>query len=337
LDSTGLPMVTLQRQHRRRALRDRLAIALIAGATLLSAPDPVRAADKLSLYAYSDTRALVALVEEAAGLVERDGERAFQQFAVKGSKWLNGDIYFFAYLVDGTCVFHPLTPELVGKNVLDLRDLNGKPIIQSIVDIGKKPGADASGWVFYLWENQIQLTPMWKSTYVRKVVAPDGKTYVIGSGLYHIKMERLFIEERVNQAADTLKAEGKAAAFKQFQDPASPFFFLNTYIFVLNGQGETLVDPAFPTLAGRNLSDFQDAVGFHAIKEVLRKLETDDDAWVQYLWRKAGSPLPSRKLLYARKLTVDGETLIVGSDFFLATPIWMRVEQDPAWPRNLRG
>jgi hypothetical protein len=94
-------MVTLQR---RRAFRDRLAIALIAGATLLCAPNAVRAADKLSLYAYSDTRALVALVEEAAGLVERDGERAFQQFAVKGSKWLNGDVYFFAYLVDGTCV-----------------------------------------------------------------------------------------------------------------------------------------------------------------------------------------------------------------------------------------
>jgi signal transduction histidine kinase len=263
-------MVTLQR---RRAFRDRLAIALIAGATLLCASYAVRAADKLTLYAYSDTRALVALVEEAAGLVERDGERAFQQFAVKGSKWLNGDVYFFAYLVDGTCVFHPLTPELVGKNVLDLRDLNGKPIIQSIVDIGKKPGADASGWVFYLWENQIQLTPMWESTYVRKVVAPDGKTYVIGSGLYHIKMERLFIEERVNHAADTLKAGGKVAAFKQFQDPASPF-----YIFVLNSQGETLVDPAFPTLAGRNLSGFEDAVGFHAIKEVLRKLETADDA-----------------------------------------------------------
>jgi signal transduction histidine kinase len=322
-------MVTLQR---RRAFRDRLAIALIAGATLLCASYAVRAADKLTLYAYSDTRALVALVEEAAGLVERDGERAFQQFAVKGSKWLNGDVYFFAYLVDGTCVFHPLTPELVGKNVLDLRDLNGKPIIQSIVDIGKKPGADASGWVFYLWENQIQLTPMWESTYVRKVVAPDGKTYVIGSGLYHIKMERLFIEERVNHAADTLKAGGKVAAFKQFQDPASPF-----YIFVLNSQGETLVDPAFPTLAGRNLSGFEDAVGFHAIKEVLRKLETADDAWVQYLWRKPGSPLPARKLLYARKLTVDGETLIVGSDFFVATPIWMRVEQDPAWPRNLPG
>jgi signal transduction histidine kinase len=321
--------------QRPRPILDRVVIGLLAGATLLWAPALARAGDKLSLYAYSDTRALVSLVEEAARLMERDGEQAFQQFAVKGSKWLNGDIYFFVYLVDGTCVFHPITPELVGKNVLDLRDLNGKPIIQNIVDIGKKPGNDASGWVFYLWENQIQLTPMWKSTYVRKVVAPSGKTYVVGSGLYDIKVERVFIEERVNRAADLLKAEGKAAAFKQFQDPASPFFFLNSYIFVLNDKGETMVDPAFPMLAGRNLSDFQDAVGFHAIKEVLQKLETADAAWVQYLWLKPGSPMPSRKLLYARKLTIGDQTLIVGSDFFVATPIWMRV--DLAWPKNLPG
>ena len=47
-------------------------------------------------------------------------------------------------------------------------------------------------------------------------------------------------------------------------------------------------------------------------------------AWVQYLWLKPGSPTPQRKLCYARKLTVGDETLIVGSDFFVATPIWMR-------------
>jgi len=330
-------MIMLQRQQRVRSILDRVVIGAIAGAALLGAAVVAHAGDKTSLYTYSDTRALVSLVEEAAGLVERQGEQAFRQFGVKGSKWLNGDVYFFAYLVDGTCVFHPITPELVGKNVLDLRDLNGKPIIRSIVDVGKKPGNDASGWVFYLWENQVQLTPMWKSTYVRKVVAPNGQTYVIGSGLYDIKVERVFIEERVNRAADVLKAEGKAAAFKQFKDPASPFFFLNSYIFVLSDKGETLVDPAFPTLAGRNLSDFEDAVGFRAIKEVLQKLETADAAWVQYMWLKPGSPMPSRKLLYARKLTIGDEILIVGSDFFVATPIWMRVEHDPAWPRNLPG
>lgn len=255
-------MVTLLQRARFRTILGRVVTGLLAGAVLLCAIPSILAGDKLSRYAYSDTRALVSLVEEAARLVERDGEQAFKQFAVNGSKWLNGDIYFFAYLVDGTCVFHPITPELVGRNVLGLRDLNGKPIIQNIVDVGKKPGNDASGWVFYLWENQIQLTPMWKSTYVRKIIGPNGKTYVIGSGLYDIKVERVFIQERVDRAADVLKHEGKAAAFKQFKDPASPFFFLNSYIFVLNEKGETLVDPAFPTLAGRNLSDFQDAVGY---------------------------------------------------------------------------
>jgi signal transduction histidine kinase len=103
--------------QRLRPILDRVMIGLLAGATLLCAPVLLRAGDKLSLYAYSDTRALVSLVEEAARLMERDGEQAFQQFAVKGSKWLNGDLYFFAYLVDGTCVFHPITPELVGKNI----------------------------------------------------------------------------------------------------------------------------------------------------------------------------------------------------------------------------
>jgi hypothetical protein len=46
---------------------------------------------------------------------------------------------------------------------------------------------------------------------------------------------------------------------------------------------------------------------------------------VQYLWPKPGGSAPSRKLIYVRKVTVDGEVFVVGSDFFLATPIWLRV------------
>ena len=44
--------------------------------------------------------------------------------------------------------------------------------------------------------------------------------------------------------------------------------------------------------------------------------------------------LPSRKLVYARKVKLGDETLIVGSDFFLPTPIWMKVEKGAEWPRN---
>jgi signal transduction histidine kinase len=274
-------------------------------------------------------------VEDAATLLERKGEQAFKDFGQKDSKWLNEDTYFFVYALDGTCLFHPITPELIGQNVMALRDINGKPIIRLITDVGRKPEKNAHGWVFYLWQNQTQLTPSWKSTYVRKVVGSNGQTSVIGSGSFTIQVEKLFVEERVRLAADLVKSAGKDAAFKQFQDPATPFVFLDSYVFVLDEHGRTLVDPAFPTMAGRDLSEFKDAVGFRPIKEVLKKLAHADEAWVQYLWPKPGSSVTSRKPIYTRKLSVGGETLIVGSDFFLATPIWMKVED--AWPRNPPG
>ena len=106
---------------------------------------------------------------------------------------------------------------------------------------------------------------------------------------------------------------------------------------MLNERGQTLVDPAFPTMAGRDLSEFQDAVGFYAIREVLKKLVQANEAWVQYLWPKPGSSVTSRKLVYVRKVAAGGETLVVGSDFFLATPIWMKVEENRAWLRNPPG
>jgi signal transduction histidine kinase len=281
--------------------------------------------DRLGNYAYKDTQNLVSLVEDAATLIEKIGDEAFKEFTQKDSKWLNADYYLFAYTLDGTTAFHPLSPELVGQNVMDLKDMNGKQIIRQITNIGRRRDSDASGWVFYLWEDRAQLTPSWKAAYVRKVVTPEHKTYVVGSGSYSIKMEKAFVEERVKRAARYLHDRGKEQAFKRLHSRASSFFFLDSYIFVLDEQGETLVDPAYPNRTGRSVVEFQDAVGFFAFKSALKKLEHADEAWVQYLWPKPGASAPSRKLIYVRKVMVGEEVFIVGSDLFLATPIWLRV------------
>ena len=164
---------------------------------------------------------------------------------------------------------------------------------------------------------------MWKSSYVRKAIAPDGKVYLVGSGLNDMKIEKAWVEDRVRLACNLLQTKGIATAAKELMDASSPFVFLGTYVFVLDERGRTVVDPAFPTLAGRDLSGFRDAVGMPVIQELIGKLSDRQDAWVQYLWQKTGAALPARKLIYARKVRLDGETYIVGSDFFLATPIWM--------------
>jgi methyl-accepting chemotaxis protein len=88
--------------------------------------------------------------------------------------------------------------------------------------------------------------------------------------------------------------------------------------------GRARVDPSYPTLAGRDLTGFRDFIGRYVVREIIQKLRTSDEAWVQYLCPKPGASMPSRKLAYVRKARVGNETLIVGTDFFLATPVWMR-------------
>jgi signal transduction histidine kinase len=281
--------------------------------------------DKLSPYLYKDTRRLVSLVEDAADLMEQRGTNIFREFGQENSRWFNDNYYLFVYDVDGNCVFHPANPELVGRNLMGLRDMNGKPVIRWVTDVGRGTNDDASGWVFYLWEEGRELSPMWKSSYVRKVAAPDGKTYVLGCGVYDIKIERAFVKDRVDLAVALVQAKGKDAAFSDFRNSSSPFFFLNAYIFVLDINGRALVDPAYPTLVSRNLQDFQDEVGRYVVREMIQKLESSDEAWVQYMWPKPGDTLPSRKIAYVRKVRVGDETLMVGCDVFMATPIWMKL------------
>ncbi len=284
----------------------------------------IPASPKADQYLYEDTRQLVNFVEAAASRIESRGTDAFKEFGQPQSLWQSSRTYLFVYDDKGTCVWHGMNPQLIGRSLIGLRDALGKPVIQSILDITQNPERDASGWLFYLWEERTDLLPEWKSSYIRKAVAPDGKTYFVGSGSGRLKVEKVFVRDRVEAAARFLQEHGRDATFKQLQDAASPFYFLGNFIFVIDERGHSLVDPAYPTLGGRDMSDLRDAIGRPVVREVLQKLQTSDEAWVQFLWPKPGERLPSRKLMYVRKVKVGNDTLFVGSHFYLATPIWMK-------------
>jgi len=301
------------------------AVAVVAAVTLLivwERSNPNR--HKPLPYLYEDTRQLVFFVEEAARLVEKLGPEAFREFSVRGSRWLDDSHYLFVYDINGICLFHPAIPALVGRNLLDFKDMNDKPVGRWINEIGHRPENDASGWVFYLWKAPTDLTPTWKNSYVRKAVGPRGKVYLVGSGVHHFKIESIFVRQCVDRAVELLKSKGKEVAFAHFRDRASQFLFCDTYIYVFNNKGQCLVDPAFPNLEMRDLTHFKDAVGHHVVREMLHRLQNRDIAWIQYMLPKPGATMPSRKLAYLRKVKVNGETLIVGADFFQATPIWMK-------------
>ena len=284
----------------------------------------LHADDRLSKYLYEDTRRLVRLVENAATQMEGKGTAAFAEFGRRESNWFDDRCFLFVYDSAGTCMFHPTIPELVGKNLMDFRDMNGKTPMRSITEVCRKPQRDAHSWVFYLWQEKNEFEPKWKSAYVRKVVMPDGEVCVIGAGHHSLKIEKVMVQENVQSAVDLLLTQGKQAAFKEFLNPASRYSFLNTFIWVTDEAGRAQVDPAFPEKEGRDLTLFRDAIGRPVMKEIIDKLRKEDEVWVQYLWPRPGAVAKSRKLAYVRKVRLGEETLLVGSDFFLATPIWMK-------------
>lgn len=315
-------MVTHEREAPlKRALA--YALAFLAGIGGLASE---QGKDKLSRYFYEDTKRLVAFVEDAADLVAQKGEAAFEQFGVPNSKWLKGQRYLFVYDANGKCVFHPIEPRLVGQDLIELKDLDGRPMVAMITEVAKRPEPDASGWVFYLWEESWKSrVPEWKSSYIRKAVAPGGGVYLVGSGSYNMKPEKIFLEERVNRAAALIKEKGTQAAFAELRNRACPLHILNTYITVTDRRGDIVVDPSFPTLVKkRNLSNFRDATGRNISSEVVKGLNDHDQLWLLYLAPKGEAGRLARHLMYVRKVTIGDEVFYVSVTFVPATPVWMR-------------
>jgi hypothetical protein len=279
----------------------------------------------LNTYLYEDNKQLVRLVEDAASLIEARGTEAFEAFAVKGSRWLNGERYLFVYDDQGTVVFHPIEPELEGQNLSRFEDIEGRPVVARMMEIGQRPEPDASGWVFYLWEGPWHTRPQWKGSYVRKAIAPDGRIFLVGSGLYNVKIERPFIEAGVDKAAQLIQTLGREAAFAELRHIACPCHVLDAYIRVTDEEGNVLVDPLFPNLEKtRNVSELVDLGGKKVFQEIRAALQRRDTAWTSVTAPKAGSGLPEKRLIYTRKVSDGNETFYVSSAYVPASPIWLK-------------
>jgi signal transduction histidine kinase len=268
------------------------------------------------LYEYDETRELVALVDDAAELVQFKGEAAFTELRVPGSRWRHGEAYIFVLDTDGTMLVHS-DPSMEGKNQLELKDVNGKPIIRGLIAAATTLPDKPEGWYHYEWPVPGELLPRWKSSYVKLVVAPTGKRYIVGSGMYNDRMERAFVVDAVTNAVGEIETHGEDA-FTLLRDPKGPFIAKDAYIFVIEMGGIELVNPAFPNLEGTNLLDRTDTQGKYPIREMFDVVQTHGSGWVDYMWPKPGESVSTQKSTYVSKAKLAERSLLVGCGVYLA-------------------
>lgn len=266
-------------------------------------------------YEYPETRNIVRLVEAAADLVREKGESAFAELGRKDGRWQEGEAYIFVLDAQGNMLVHP-DAALKARNQLDLKDINGRSIIRGLIEAATALPDRPDGWYHYQWPVPGGLLPRWKSSYVRKVEAPSGKTYIVGSGMYNDRMERAFVVDAVMRAVGEIERRGKAA-LPAFYDPSGPYLVKDAYIWINDLEGVEIASPAFRSLEGRNLLDMQDTDGKHVCREMIRLVRTRGDGWVDYTWPKPGESVPSRKSAYVHGATLDGRVVVVGCGVYL--------------------
>jgi signal transduction histidine kinase len=264
-------------------------------------------------YRYAETNRLVELVNDAAALIRQNGEAAFPGLMKQGSRWRSGDIYIFVIDLKGICFVHE-DASLVGKNISDLKDPNGKPIIQWFIRKALGPGQ--SGWTHYRWVKPGDTLPLWKTTYTKLSNAPSGAIYIVGAGLYNMKMEKAFAVEAVDDAVILIRQMGPKA-FPVLKDKTSEFVYKDTYVFVVDSTFTVLVDPPFPGEEGHNVYDYSDINGKFFFREFFRVANEKGSGWIEYAWPKPGEAKPSPKSTYVRKTMVRGVFYLVGTGIYV--------------------
>jgi signal transduction histidine kinase len=118
-----------------------------------------------------------AFVEKGAKLCAQKGEEACKAaFTVKEGEFIQGELYIFGYDFEGNVKAFGGKPEMVGKNLWNLKGAGGKLLIQELVNTAKT----GEGWVDYKWSNPTTNKIADKTSYVKKI----NDNFWIGAGYY---------------------------------------------------------------------------------------------------------------------------------------------------------
>ena len=143
-----------------------LAVFLIVGTPALSS-----AADKGSPDEAQD------MVTRAVTYIESNGsDAAYATFNAGEAGFRDRDLYVFVFDFEGKVLSHGSNAKLVGKNLLAIKDSDGKAFVKEFVDVAQGSG---EGWVDYKWPNPTTKKVEQKSSFIKR----QGDA-LVGVGIY---------------------------------------------------------------------------------------------------------------------------------------------------------
>jgi signal transduction histidine kinase len=251
---------------------------------------------------------VVDLVSDAVGQVERLGTAAFPRFRDPKGPFVVKDAYVFVFDRKGTDLVNPGFPNLEGRELLDLQDSDGKPVIREMFEVVERAG---EGWVDYMWPKPGESRSTLKSAYVAKARMGDDWV-LVGSGVYLAdapkaapsapKMKAAELVSLVRDAAVVFEQRGEAA-YDEFRTPGSRWLHDDVYFFVWTLEGTRVFHAASPEIEGRLALDEQDVLGRPYARMFLETARSaSGEGWVHYVYPEPGKMFPVWKSAFLKRV-----------------------------------
>lgn len=267
---------------------------------LLAAISVVHAADGAPV---ADAARVHDLLDRAVARFEKDGELAFGAFSRPG-EFVTEDLYIYVVGMDGVMqISGGPSLILVGRDISDLRDAEGKPFVREILDTAR---AGRPGNVEYRWLNRQHARIERKVAYFRPV---GDRVFVAGYYLPRASAEQA--KALLWRAVHELKQEG-SKAFAAFNDLNGGFVQDDLYVFVVStDDGRMRAHGATPRLIGKDVSGLKDTDGKPVVAPMLLSAKTKSEGEVDYLWLNPVTRKTERKRSFF--VRVDKYIVAVGS------------------------
>ncbi|USX12314.1 cache domain-containing protein [Oxalobacteraceae bacterium OTU3CAMAD1] len=108
----------------------------------------------------------VAMVKKVIADMKKQGkEKVIQEIQAQSPQYRDRDLYVSVGTLEGVNLANGNNAKMAGKNIIDLKDLDGKLITRERIEIAKTKG---SGWQDYKWPDPVTKAVQKKSMYVER-------------------------------------------------------------------------------------------------------------------------------------------------------------------------
>lgn len=106
-----------------------------------------------SAFANASKDDAVAMVKKGVTFIKTNGkDKGHAEITSKDSPFKKDDLYLVVYGLDGVVRAHGANDKMVGKNLIDLKDIDGKPFVKERVEMAQK---QPTFWQDYKFTNPV--------------------------------------------------------------------------------------------------------------------------------------------------------------------------------------